>query len=118
MTNTRITDPEILEQRYPVMLRNFSLRPDSGGKGHYCGGDGVIREIEFLEDLQVGIISERRVYKPYGMQGGQPGARGQNFLISKEGHLTDLGGKNETTACRGDAIRILTPGGGGWGEEV
>jgi 5-oxoprolinase (ATP-hydrolysing) len=66
MTNTRITDPEIMERRYPVILREFSLRPNSGGRGEYSGGDGVVREIEFLESLQVSILSERRVFQPYG----------------------------------------------------
>jgi 5-oxoprolinase (ATP-hydrolysing) len=66
MTNTRITDPEILERRYPVILREFGLRSNSGGKGEYVGGDGCIREIEFLEELQVSILSERRVFQPYG----------------------------------------------------
>ncbi|MDH3349649.1 MAG: hydantoinase B/oxoprolinase family protein, partial [Desulfobulbaceae bacterium] len=117
MTNTRITDPEILEQRYPVMLKQFSLRSNSGGKGHFNGGDGVIREVEFLEDLHIAILSERRVYSPYGMQGGEPAARGKNLLITKEGRSIDLGGKYETNARHGDSIRILTPGGGGWGKK-
>jgi 5-oxoprolinase (ATP-hydrolysing) len=66
MTNTRITDPEILERRYPVILREFGLRANSGGKGEYVGGDGCVREIEFLEELQISILSERRVFQPYG----------------------------------------------------
>lgn len=116
MTNTRITDPEILEHRYPVMLREFSLRNDSGGNGEYKGGDGIIRDIEFLSKLNVTILSERRVFKPYGMKGGEQGKRGQNLFISANGLRTDLGGKNEISASPGDRIRILTPGGGGWGD--
>ena len=115
MTNTRITDPEILEQRYPVLLREFSIRKGSGGRGQYCGGDGLVREIEFLKPLVVTVLSERRVYPPYGMKGGQPGARGRNLLLGNDGSEIDLGGKNEIQAQPGDRIRILTPGGGGWG---
>lgn len=115
MTNTRITDPEILEKRYPVLLRQFAIRRNSGGNGKYRGGDGLVREIEFLQPLNAAILSERRVYAPYGLQGGEPGARGQNLLIKKNGDVIDLGGKNETTVEPGDRIRILTPGGGGFG---
>jgi len=115
MTNTRITDPEILEQRYPVLLREFSIRKGSGGRGQYCGGEGLVREIEFLKPLVVTVLSERRVYPPYGMKGGQPGARGRNLLLGNDGSEIDLGGKNEIQAQPGDRIRILTPGGGGWG---
>ena len=86
MTNTRITDPEVLEQRYPVMLRQFTLREGSGGNGEYRGGDGVIREIEFLkEGIQVGILSERRAFQPYGMAGGEPASRGKNLIIMPDG---------------------------------
>lgn len=118
MTNTRITDPEILEQRYPVMLREFAIRKDSGGRGQFRGGDGLVREIEFLAPLNVSILSERRVYAPYGMKGGEPGACGQNLLLRASGEVIDLGGKNEARATVGDRIRILTPGGGGWGAEA
>ena len=118
MTNTRITDPEILEQRYPVMLREFSIRHHSGGTGRYNGGDGLIREIEFLHPLNVTILSERRVFAPYGLQGGNSGACGKNLLLRADGRIIDLGGKNETRAETRDRIRILTPGGGGWGKTV
>lgn len=116
MTNTRITDPEILEQRYPVLLREFSLRKGSGGKGKFRGGDGLVREIEFLKPLNVAILSERRVYPPYGLECGYPGERGKNLFIKKDGTVIDLGGKNEVHADPGDRIRILTPGGGGYGK--
>ena len=117
MTNTRITDPEILERRYPVLLREFSIRKGSGGEGRFRGGDGLVRELEFLEPLNVAILSERRVFPPYGLAGGEPGSRGKNIFIRKDGHHLNLGGKNEIRAKVGEAIRILTPGGGGYGSK-
>ena len=117
MTNTRITDPEILERRYPVLLRRFSLRPGSGGEGLYRGGDGLVREIEFLAPLNVAILSERRVFAPYGLQGGGSGARGRNTFIRADGRTINLGGKNEIQAKPGDLLRVETPGGGGWGKK-
>ena len=116
MTNTRITDPEILERRYPVILREFSIRKKSGGKGRYTGGDGLVRDVEFLAPLNAAILSERRVYAPYGLNGGKNGKKGKNLFIEKNGRITDLGGKNEIKAETGDRIRILTPGGGGFGK--
>jgi 5-oxoprolinase (ATP-hydrolysing) len=115
MTNTRITDPEILERRFPVMLRQFCIRKNSGGAGHYKGGDGLIREMEFLEDLNVAILSERRVFAPYGIKGGRPGKKGRNIFKFATGGQMNLGGKNEIQAKKGDSILILTPGGGGYG---
>mmetsp|Transcript_1761 Transcript_1761/g.2874 ORF Transcript_1761/g.2874 Transcript_1761/m.2874 type:complete len:1237 (-) Transcript_1761:767-4477(-) len=114
MTNTRITDPEIFEKRYPVVLREFSLRKQSGGDGLFKGGDGIIREIEFLRTVTLSILSERRAFKPYGMHGGKPGKTGQNILISNKIHH-DLGSKNTVTAKPGDRIIIKTPGAGGYG---
>jgi 5-oxoprolinase (ATP-hydrolysing) len=116
MTNTRITDPEILERRYPVMLREFSIRKDSGGSGKFKGGNGLIREVEFLEPLNTAILSERRVHQPYGLNGGGPGKKGLNLFIRKNGSKLHLGGKNEIIAEAGDRIRIETPGGGGYGK--
>jgi 5-oxoprolinase (ATP-hydrolysing) len=115
MTNTRITDPEILERRFPVMLRQFRIRKHSGGAGFYKGGDGLIREMEFLEDLNVAILSERRVFAPYGLEGGKPGKKGRNIFKFATGGQINLGGKNEIQAQKGDRILILTPGGGGYG---
>jgi 5-oxoprolinase (ATP-hydrolysing) len=115
MTNTRITDPEILERRYPILLREFSVRRGSGGEGRCRGGDGLVREVEFLEPLNMAILSERRVFQPYGLQGGGPGARGQNIFILGDGRQLNLGAKNEILARPGDRFRILTPGGGGFG---
>jgi 5-oxoprolinase (ATP-hydrolysing) len=102
MTNTCITDPEILESRYPVLLREFSIRHGSGGQGLFRGGDGLIREIEFLKPLNVAILSERRVYPPYGMEGGEPGALGKNSFLKSDGLSMDLGGKNEIHAQPND----------------
>jgi len=118
MTNTRITDPEILERRYPVLLRRFSLRRNSGGNGRNPGGDGLIREIEFLAPLNAAILSERRVFAPYGLNGGGDGARGENTFIRADGRKVNLGGKNEIKAGPGDCLSIKTPGGGGYGSSA
>jgi 5-oxoprolinase (ATP-hydrolysing) len=115
MTNTRITDPEVLEQRYPVLLHEFSIRKGSGGKGKFNGGDGVIREIEFLVPLKVAMLSERRVYAPYGLNGGGAGAKGKNILIKNDGSKINVGGKCQLDVQPGERLRILTPGGGGTG---
>ncbi|KAF7550997.1 hypothetical protein G7Z17_g5332 [Cylindrodendrum hubeiense] len=139
MTNTRITDSEIFERRYPVILREFSIRPNSGGLGQHRGGDGVIRDIEFRIPLQVSILSERRVYHPYGLEGGEDGECGLNLWVRKvektnwesslrrfhneddggemeyeERHI-NLGAKNSAAMKAGDRIIVCTPGGGGWG---
>jgi len=117
MTNTRITDPEILERRYPVLLRRFSLRPDSGGKGQFNGGNGIVRELEFRKPLSVSILSERRVHQPYGLLGGQPGQSGMNILtVAASGRKVSLGGKNLVMVQPGDVLTILTPGAGGYGD--
>ncbi|HKO48184.1 MAG TPA: hydantoinase B/oxoprolinase family protein [Polyangiaceae bacterium] len=110
MTNTRITDPEIIEQRFPVRIREFSLRRGSGGGGLYPGGDGVCREYEFLEPLTVSLLSERRLSAPFGLAGGRAGAPGVNLLNGREvpGHAVF-----EVLAF--DRLRIETPGGGGYG---
>ncbi|KAM5341183.1 hypothetical protein ACJ41O_015292 [Fusarium nematophilum] len=115
MTNTRITDPEILERRYPVLLRQFSLRKGSGGRGKFQGGEGIVRELEYLIDMHAGILSERRAFQPYGMAGGEPGARGENLWIRKNGRTINVGGKAACRVQAGDRMRILTPGGGGYG---
>ncbi|KAI1484920.1 Hydantoinase B/oxoprolinase-domain-containing protein [Biscogniauxia mediterranea] len=115
MTNTRITDPEVLERRYPVILRRFYLREGSGGKGTHPGGDGVIRDIEFSLPIKVSILSERRSFSPYGLEGGEDGKRGQNIWVKKGGRTINLGGKNTAMMEAGDRIVIQSPGGGGWG---
>lgn len=115
MTNTRMTDPEIFEQRYPVLLHKFQLRERSGGVGIHQGGDGLVREIEFRRPVVVSILSERRVHAPRGLNGGKHGARGANYLITKDKRTVYLGGKNTVQVKAGEILQILTPGGGGWG---
>jgi len=140
MTNTRITDAEVLERRYPVILREFSLREGSGGEGQHRGGDGVVRDIEFRIPVQVSILSERRVFHPYGLEGGGDASCGLNLWVRKipkpssasdasvdnqkngkkeeefEERLVNLGGKNTASMRSGERIIINTPGGGGWGK--
>ncbi|KAL1610349.1 hypothetical protein SLS60_002015 [Paraconiothyrium brasiliense] len=119
MTNTRITDPEIFEKKYPVLLREFQLRSGSGGEGLHPGGDGIIRDIEFLvPGVQVSILSERRTREPKGAEGGGNGAMGQNIWARNDGTLLNLGGKATVTFDKGDRIIIKTPGGGGWGKRT
>jgi len=118
MTNTRITDPEILEQRYPVMLRQFGIRRGSGGAGRFRGGDGLVREFEALEPLHAALLTERRKTAPFGMAGGEDGLPGRNLLIRADGEEVELDGKCRLSLRPGDRLRILTPGGGGWGGEA
>jgi len=117
-TNTRITDPEILERRYPIVLRRFGLRPNSGGDGEFRGGDGVVRELEPLTKMTMSILSERRVLQPYGMAGGEPGRCGRNILVRKDGLEVSVGGRCSTTLVPGERLRIESPGGGGYGSTV
>ncbi len=116
MTNTRITDPEILELRYPVVLRRFDIRYGSGGRGHHVGGNGLIRELEFLQPLTASILSERRVFAPYGLEGGLPGLSGRNRLWACGRGWINLTGKNSVAVAPGDRLCIETPGGGGYGK--
>uniref|UniRef100_A0A1B6LIT0 5-oxoprolinase n=3 Tax=Graphocephala atropunctata TaxID=36148 RepID=A0A1B6LIT0_9HEMI len=118
MTNTRITDPEVLEHRYPVILRKFSLRPGSGGRGEYCGGDGVIRELLFRAPMTLSILTDRRVFAPYGLEGGLPGAKGLNLMLKADGRVIYLGAKTAIAVEPGDVFQLFTPGGGGWGVGV
>ncbi|MEC4675586.1 MAG: hydantoinase B/oxoprolinase family protein, partial [Nitrospirota bacterium] len=117
MTNTRMTDPEILEFRHPgVRIERFTLRRGSGGRGKFPGGDGVVREIKFLKPATVSVITERRLYAPYGIEGGQPGGKGLN-LHKKSGGVTDVLGHREVLKVEeNDSIIIETPGGGGYGK--
>ena len=114
-TNTRITDPEILERRYPVLLRRFGLRKGSGGDGKHKGGDGVIREIEPLRPLVMSILSERRALRPYGLNGGASGMTGKNLLVKKDGVVLNIGAKRSGSLNVGERLVIETPGGGGYG---
>lgn len=114
MTNTLNTPVEALEYAYPLRVRRYSLRSGSGGRGKHCGGDGLVREIEFLDPAQVTILSERRRLAPYGLQGGEPGQRGRNVLV-RDGEERELPGKVEIDVKPGDVLSVRTPGGGGWG---
>ncbi|KAL1886938.1 hypothetical protein Cpir12675_006834 [Ceratocystis pirilliformis] len=117
MTNTRITDPEVFEKRYPCILREFSIRRGSGGSGLHSGGDGIVRDIEFTLPVQLSIISERRTRAPHGMHGGQDGQMGVNYWLQKEsGRKVNLGGKATAKFAAGDRAVIMSPGGGGWGK--
>jgi 5-oxoprolinase (ATP-hydrolysing) len=116
MTNTRLTDPEVLELRYPVRLREFRIRCGSGGAGDHRGGDGVVRRIEFLRELRVSLLTQRRgPYAPYGLSGGSPGAMGENELLRADGTMTVLPNATEVSVSAGDVLTVKTPGGGGWG---
>lgn len=116
MTNTRITDPEILEKRYPVILEKFSLRPNSGGEGKYLGGDGVIRKLMFRNKVVLSVLTERRTFRPYGLHGGEDGAAGLNLLQRQDGRLLNLGAKTSVSLEPGDMFCLYTPGGGGYGK--
>jgi 5-oxoprolinase (ATP-hydrolysing) len=115
MTNSRLTDPEILEQRYPVRVRKFAIRRGSGGAGRWRGGDGVIRELEFLEPMQAAILSNRRRVPPAGLAGGSPGACGRNYLLRADGRREELAATAAIELAAGDRFVIETPGGGGYG---
>jgi len=136
MTNTRITDAEVFERRYPVILREFGLRTGSAGQGLHKGGEGVIRDIEFRIPVTVSILSERRVYRPYGLEGGGDGACGLNTWVRRIGpependdtviwgnedpkryKMVSLGAKNTAAMKPGERIIVHTPGGGAWGAE-
>jgi 5-oxoprolinase (ATP-hydrolysing) len=116
MTNTRLTDPEVLEQRYPVRLEHFAIRGGSGGAGLHPGGDGVTRIIEFLRPLTLSVLSQRRESAPFGLHGGQPGKRGENWIIRANGEREKMGGASVVDVLAGDRLVIESPGGGGWGD--
>ena len=116
MTNTRLTDPEILELRYPVLLEEFSIRRGSGGKGKWSAGDGTLRRIRFLETMDCAILSSFRKVVPYGMEGGGPGECGANLVRRNDGRMETLDGCDQTVLDAGEAVIIKTPTGGGWGK--
>jgi len=115
MTNTRLTDPEILELRYPVILESFGIRPGSGGAGRNRGGDGIIRRIRFQRKMTAAILSNRREVAPYGMSGGEPGQCGENRVERSDGKIEYLKGADQAEMQPGDTFIIETPGGGGYG---
>jgi len=117
MTNTRITDPEVLEHRYPVRLERFALRPGSGGRGCHRGGDGVVRELTFLAPVSLSLLTQHRVEAPYGAAGGEPGQPGRQRLVRAAGEVLELASVAGCEVEAGDRLVLETPGGGGWGSE-
>ncbi len=117
MTNSRLTDPEVLELRYPVLLERFSIQRGSGGKGKWCAGDGTLRVIRFLERMDCAILSGFRKVRPFGLHGGDPGQPGENWVRRKDGRIEKLKGSDQTVLEPGEAIIIKTPTGGGFGKK-
>ena len=115
MTNSRLTDPEILERRFPVRVEAFQRRTRSGGRGAHAGGDGAVRRIRFLEPMQAALLSTRRDHAPRGLAGGGPGQTGRQSLIAADGKVKELSGRFAIDVAAGDTIEIQTPGGGGFG---
>jgi N-methylhydantoinase B len=116
MTNSLNTPTEALEHAYPLRVRQYSLRPGSGGEGKYRGGDGIIREIQVLTDAEVTLLSDRRQHRPYGLAGGKDGAPGKAIVIREDGSTQEMPSKFNIRLHKRDRIRIETPGGGGWGQ--
>jgi len=116
MTNTRITDPEILEHRYPVRVEQFSVRRESGGDGDTQGGDGVIRTLKFLAPMSLSVLTQHRVERPFGMNGGQPGMAGRQRVQRADGSVQELESLDGTEVLPGDRFILETPGGGGYGK--
>jgi 5-oxoprolinase (ATP-hydrolysing) len=115
MTNTRITDPEVLEWRFPVRLEGFAIRRGSGGVGRHRGGDGVVRKLRFLAPMTAAILSNHRRVAPFGLAGGGPGKCGINRIERAQGTVEILGGQDKREMRKGDLFVIETPGGGGYG---
>jgi 5-oxoprolinase (ATP-hydrolysing) len=115
MTNSRLTDPEILEAKFPVLVREFAIRHGSGGAGRNHGGDGVVRRLEFRAPLTGALLANHRRVAPFGLAGGQPAAVGEAHLRRASGRLEKLGATAQFDVGPGDELTILTPGGGGFG---
>ncbi len=116
MTNSRLTDPEVLEWRFPVLLEDFSIRRGSGGGGKWRGGNGAVRRVRFLEPMTAAILSGHRIVPPYGMVGGAPGKVGRNYVIRRDGSAVELSGADKIEMNAGDVFVIESPGGGGYGK--
>jgi 5-oxoprolinase (ATP-hydrolysing) len=116
MTNTRITDPEIVERRYPVRVERFAVRRGSGGRGRHRGGDGLTREITFLEPVSLSLLTQHRASGPYGIRGGEPGAPGSQCVVRRNGEIVRLDAVDGCELEAGDRLIMETPGGGGCGE--
>ncbi|HEX6318296.1 MAG TPA: hydantoinase B/oxoprolinase family protein [Burkholderiales bacterium] len=115
MTNSRLTDPEVLEWRFPVRLERFEIRRGSGGRGRWRGGDGALRAVRFLEPMTAAILSGHRLVRPHGMAGGEPGAAGHNYVLRADGRRDELGPFDQTEMAAGDVFVCESPGGGGYG---
>ena len=116
MTNSRLTDPEILEFRFPVRLESYEIRANSGGAGKWQGGNGGIRRVRFLEAMTASILSNGRKYGAFGTAGGQPGQVGQNVVVRSDGRVETLSHIGQADMFPGDVFEIHTPGGGGFGK--
>jgi 5-oxoprolinase (ATP-hydrolysing) len=115
MTNSRLTDPEVLEWRFPAVVESFAIRPGSGGAGRWRGGDGAVRRLRFTEPVTVSTLSSHRRVAPYGMAGGAAGALGRNVLERADGTVDEMAGADSVEARPGDVLVVETPGGGGYG---
>jgi 5-oxoprolinase (ATP-hydrolysing) len=118
MTNTRMTDPEVLENRFPVRLEEFSIRKGSGGQGAFVGGDGIVRKLRFLTEMTATVLTSHRKTAPVGAAGGAAGKRGENAVIRTDGTRVPLGGNAQVTMGVGDIFVLKSPGGGGFGDPV
>ena len=116
MTNSRLTDPEVLEWRFPVCLESFSIRRGSGGSGRHSGGDGTDRRVRFLERMTASMLAGHRRVPPYGLAGGQPGKVGCNYVKHSDDRITELSHRGQVEVEPGDLFVIQTPGGGGYGK--
>jgi 5-oxoprolinase (ATP-hydrolysing) len=115
MTNSRLTDPEVLEWRFPVRLESFEIRHGSGGRGRWHGGNGAVRRLRFLEPMTAAILSGHRLVRPHGMAGGEPGVAGRNYVLRVDGKRSELGPFDQTEMAAGDIFVVESPGGGGYG---
>jgi 5-oxoprolinase (ATP-hydrolysing) len=116
MTNTRATDPEVLEHRYPVRLDRYSIRENSGGSGTWNGGNGTIRELTFLEPVSLSVLSQHRENRPFGLHGGEPARPGRQWVERADGRKVELKWRDGAELGKGDRFILKTPGGGGFGK--
>ena len=118
MTNTAITDPEILEWRFPVRLERFAVRKNSGGQGESTGGNGIVREMVFTEPVSLSLLTQNRTQGPYGLNGGQAGHPGEQYLAKRNGEEIELASVAQQELEASDRLIMKTPGGGGWGKVI
>jgi 5-oxoprolinase (ATP-hydrolysing) len=117
MTNSRLTDPEVLEFRFPVLLEDFHIREGSGGKGRWTAGNGTSRTLRFLEEMDCAILSSHRTVRPHGLDGGEPGELGRTLVRRSDGREDELAGADQTVLSAGEAVTVITPTGGGFGPQ-